>query len=390
MNGRDIVMMSLQNWGDALGSNSYNLALEFAKNNRVLYVNRAPDRASKLKEFIKKEKNPANYEWITSTNPQLFVLNTQSVMESINFLPSVLFNRINYLNGKKLAREISKAINQLQFKAIILFIDNDFFRGLHLKDFLKPDKFIYYIRDNLRTHSYFNKHGQYCEDSIAAKADLVVANSNFLADLLKPLNKNSHDIGQGCDFSLFKDEQVVKPSDFPINQQPNIGYVGNIVSYRLDLKLIEQICIKRKDWNWIFVGPEDEEFQKSKLHNLSNVYFLGTKKETELWKYLHHIDVCINPQLKNGMTDGNYPRKIDEYLYMGKPVVATRTSFMTSFSEYVHLFDDCKEFESCINEAIKEITDTDKTQKRKKFAANHSWKNCTQKIYALTKKSVYA
>ena len=382
MKGRDIVMMSLQNWGDSLGSNSYNLALEFSKHNRVLYVNRAPDRASKLKEFIKKKKKTANYEWITITNPNIFVLNTQSVMESSNFLPSTLFNRINYLNGNKLAKEISKAINQLQFKAIILFIDNDFFRGLHLKDFLKPDKFIYYIRDNLRTHSYFNKHGQYCEDSIAAKADLVVANSIFLAKLLKPLNKNSHDIGQGCDFTLFKDEQVEKPSDFPTNQQPNIGYVGNIVSYRLDLKMIEQICIKRKDWNWIFVGPEDEEFQKSKLHNLSNVYFLGTKKETELWKYLQHIDVCINPQLKNGMTDGNYPRKIDEYLNYGKPIVARKTEFMISFSDLVYLYNKIEEFEEAINIAINE-NNIHKVNNRINFVRSNTWEKCTNKIYSL-------
>ncbi len=382
MKGRDIVMMSLQNWGESLGSNSYNLALEFSKHNRVLYVNRAPDRASKLKEFIKKKKKTANYEWITITNPDLFVLNTQSVMESSNFLPSTLFNRINYLNGKKLAKEISKAINQLQFKAIILFIDNDFFRGLHLKDFLKPDKFIYYIRDNLRTHSYFNKHGQYCEDSIAAKADLVVANSIFLAKLLKPLNKNSHDIGQGCDFTLFKDEQVEKPSDFPTNQQPNIGYVGNIVSYRLDLKMIEQICIKRKDWNWIFIGPKDEEFQKSKLNDLSNVYFLGTKKETELWKYLQHIDVCINPQLKNGMTDGNYPRKIDEYLNYGKPIVARKTDFMISFSDLVYLYNKIEEFEEAINIAINE-NNIHKVNTRINFVRSNTWEKCTNKIYSL-------
>jgi teichuronic acid biosynthesis glycosyltransferase TuaH len=382
MKGRDIVMMSLQNWGVALGSNSYNLALEFSKHNRVLYVNRAPDRASKINEFIKKEKKTANCEWITSINPHLFVLNTQSVMESGNFLPSALFNRINYLNGKKLAKEISKAINQLQFKEIILFIDNDFFRGLHLKDFLKPDKFIYYIRDNLRTHSYFNKHGQYCEDSIAAKADLVVANSIFLAKLLKPLNKNSHDIGQGCDFNLFKDEQVVKPSDFPFNQQPNIGYVGNIVSYRLDLKMIEEICIKRKDWNWIFVGPEDQEFQNSMLHNLSNVYFLGTKKETELWKYLQHIDVCINPQLKNGMTDGNYPRKIDEYLNYGKPIVARKTDFMISFSDLVYLYNKIEEFEDAINIAINE-NNIHKVNNRINFVRSNTWEKCTNKIYSL-------
>jgi glycosyltransferase involved in cell wall biosynthesis len=149
---------------------------------------------------------------------------------------------------------------------------------------------------------------------------------------------------------------------------------------------MEFICKKRKDWNWIFVGPEDQEFQKSMLHNLSNVYFLGTKKETELWKYLQHIDVCINPQIKNGMTEGNYPRKVDEYLYMGKSVVATRTNFMNSFSNYVYLFDNLTEFEKCIEEALQEGTNFEKIQERKSFAANHSWKNCTEKIYSLMKK----
>jgi len=378
-------MMSLQNWGESLGSNSYNLAIEFARTNRVLYINRAPDRVSQIKSVLKGYKNVGDNEWITNPQENIFVLHTKTVLESINKLPAFAFSYMNQLNGKRLSAEIKKATEDLNFSSIILFIDNDFFRGLHLKEYLKPSKFIYYIRDNLRTHPYFNKHGQFCEDTIAQKADLVVANSGYLANILKPLNPNSHDVGQGCDFSLFPDKLAEKPDDFPANAKPIIGYIGNIVSYRLDLEILEKICKKRNDLNWIFVGPEDMVFQKSMLHNLSNVYFLGTKKETDLWKYLKHIDVCINPQVKNGMTDGNYPRKIDEYLYMGKPVVATRTSFMKSFSEYVHLFDDDNEFESCIQEAIKETSNKEKTQQRKSFAAKHSWDNCTQKIYALTK-----
>jgi glycosyltransferase involved in cell wall biosynthesis len=390
MNGRDIVMMSLQNWGDSLGSNSYNLALEFSKDNRVLYVNRAPDRATQIKGILKKKEYIRTNEWISNINPNLFVLNTQSIMESINFLPQQLFNRFNYLNGQKLAIEIKKALAQLNFKSIILFIDNDFFRGAYLKEFLHPEKFIYYIRDNLRSHEYFKKHGEACETMIARKADLIVANSSFLANLLKPVNTNSHDIGQGCDFSLFSNDTSIKPSDFPENGQPNIGYVGNIVSYRLDLNLIESICQTRKDWNWIFIGPEDESFKHSRLHSLSNVYFLGLKKENELWRYMQHMDICINPQLKNGMTEGNYPRKIDEYLYMGKPVVATRTSFMLGFSEHVHLFDNIQEFEIKIEEALNELTDIKKSLERKNFAASHSWRTCTEKIYSLTKTLNYA
>jgi glycosyltransferase involved in cell wall biosynthesis len=85
------------------------------------------------------------------------------------------------------------------------------------------------------------------------------------------------------------------------------------------------------------------------------------------------------------MTAGNYPRKVDEYLYMGKSVVATRTDFMTSFSDYVYLFDNPTEFENCIEQALEERTNFEKKQQKRKFAANHSWKNCTEKIYTLMK-----
>jgi glycosyltransferase involved in cell wall biosynthesis len=55
--------------------------------------------------------------------------------------------------------------------------------------------------------------------------------------------------------------------------------------------------------------------------------FLGAQDVNRLPEYIK-ADVCINPQLLNETTKGNYPRKIDEYLAMGKPVVATKTIAM--------------------------------------------------------------
>lgn len=382
MNGRDIVMMSLQNWGESLGSNSYNLAIEFARTNRVLYVNRAPDRVSQIKSVLKGHKNVGDKEWITNPQENIFVLHTKTVLESINKLPAFAFSYMNQLNGKKLSEEIKKATAKLNFSSTILFVDNDFFRGQYLKEYLEPFRFIYYIRDNLRTHPYFQKHGQLCEDAIAKKADLIVANSGYLADMLKPFNPNSHDIGQGCDFSLFPEQRVEKPFDFPDNTKPIIGYIGNIVSYRLDLVILENICLERNDLNWLFIGPRDEAFDRSSLKNLHNVYFLGVKKEAELWKYIQHIDVCINPQLLNGMTVGNYPRKIDEYLYAGKPVVATKTPFMENFSNQVYLFGNYEEFDQQLNKALEEKSNQNLIETRKTVARQHTWANCVSKIYS--------
>jgi hypothetical protein len=42
--GRDIVVVGLQAWDNDIGSNCKNIAAEFAKDNRVLYVNYPLDR----------------------------------------------------------------------------------------------------------------------------------------------------------------------------------------------------------------------------------------------------------------------------------------------------------------------------------------------------------
>jgi hypothetical protein len=93
MNGRDIVMMSLQNWGESLGSNSYNLAIEFSQQNRVLYINRAPDRISQLRNVFNGKIAIRDEEWISNPRKNIHVLHTKSIMESINRLPKIIFKR---------------------------------------------------------------------------------------------------------------------------------------------------------------------------------------------------------------------------------------------------------------------------------------------------------
>lgn len=60
----------------------------------------------------------------------------------------------------------------------------------------------------------------------------------------------------------------------------------------------------------------------------------------------------------NDITDGNYPLKIDEYLAMGKPTVATSTHTMRNiFAAYTHLATNPQEWLSAIDHAITESDD---------------------------------
>ena len=81
--------------------------------------------------------------------------------------------------------------------------DNDFFRGLYQKSFLPVRDYIFYIRDALTSQPYFKKYGPRCEMEMIQKADLVVANSGWLAEYAGQWNPNSVDIGQGCNLEAF-------------------------------------------------------------------------------------------------------------------------------------------------------------------------------------------
>lgn len=389
MKGKDTIILSMQSWESDLGSNSFNIAREFAKTSRVLYINRAMDRNTQLKKLFapasgSKLKPKTAYKPGEICNPEknIFVLEPDVVLESINPLPSFLFKPLNMMNGRRFAASIQKAIDKLSFKDFVLFVDNDFLRGEHLPELLKPSCVIYYIRDLFNSQPYFRKHGLESESALASKADFVVANSSFLSEYISEFNSKSFDIGQGCDFSKFNPNGVYEiPRDLALINTPVIGYVGALVDFRLDIQLLEQLATRRTDWSFVLVGPEDEGFKNSSLHDKRNVFFLGRKHESELPAYVANFDVCINPQLINDMTKGNYPRKVDEYLVMGKPVVATRTAFMDFFLPFVRLAEGVDEYELAIANALEVDDDVKLSESRQQFALSHTWEKSVEKIY---------
>jgi glycosyltransferase involved in cell wall biosynthesis len=386
---RDIVIVGLQQWFTKIGSNCKNIALEFSRHNRVLYVNTPLDRRTILTG--KNDPDIARHlaitkgegEHIVPVQDNLWNLYPTRVLESINFLPSTAaFRLINRVNNKRFAACIREATEQLGFKNILLFNDNDMYRGFYLKELLKPAQYIYYSRDNLVAMDFWKKHGSKLEPELIAKADTGVANSLYLAERLQRYNPNSHYVGQGCDLRLFDPtRQWEKPVELSNIKGPLVGYVGTLTGMRLDPAILMHISQAQPDWNIVLVGPEDDVFAQSALHRQPNVHFLGRKTLPELPAYLQHFDVCLNPQLVNEVTMGNYPLKIDEYLAMGKPTVATSTKTMELFSKYVYLAENAEEYVVMIRKALEE-NDPGLTAARIAFANSHTWENSVAAIYA--------
>ncbi len=302
---------------------------------------------------------------------------SNEVLESVNgFSNATLFDFVNRINNRRFARAIRKAVVEVGFADYILVNDNDIYNGFYLKQILTPRLYVYYLRDMMTAKAYWKVQTSRLEPPLIRQADLVVTNSQYFSDYARQFNAHSYYVGQGCDVTHF----LQAPAESEIQEVlgsipgPRVGYIGALDSERLDIGLWLELAKRMRDINFVIVGQEDNVFLQSELHSQKNIIFLGKKDFSELPKFLYGFDVVINPQLVNEVTIGNYPRKVDEYLAAGKPVVATRTPTMKPFEDHVYLAINAGEHEKFIRRAIREDT-PEKGKARMQFASQHTWKN---------------
>jgi teichuronic acid biosynthesis glycosyltransferase TuaH len=392
---RNIIIIGLQSWDIDIGSNCKNIAVEFARYNKVLYVNSPLDRLTILRNRkdpkVQKRLNIINGKEsdLVGEQKNLWVFYPRTIVESISRLPlNGVFDVLNRINNIRFARQIRSAADRLDFKDVILFNDGNMFRGFYLKELIKPSLYIYYLRDNFLEMDYWKRQGKRIEPALMVKSDLVLTNSQYLANIAKKYNSRSFDTGQGCDLSLYNPEiKFQKPPDMENYPGPIIGYCGALVSLRLDIDLIRHIARSLPDWSIVMIGPEDDDFKRSDLHMIKNIYFLGNKRPEELPAYVNCFDVAINPQIINELTQANYPRKVDEYLAMGKPVVATRQETMSVFNGYAYLASDKEEYVALIQKAFLEDS-TELEHQRERFARTHSWDKIVEKMFHFMEESI--
>ncbi len=383
----NFVIFSLSRWNIEYGCNIKDISIELAKKHRVLFVDVPLKRKERwfqrnAKKVIEVEERMISGSQLMKVSDNLWHWIDTVVLESVNGIKNhFIFDIVNKVNNKRFAEAINRAVMAVGFDNYILLNDNEIYNGFYLKEFLKPSLYVYYLRDRLPAMEYWKRHAGRLEPSLIGKVDLVVANSQFLTDYASEFNSKSNYVGQGCDIDhfLYSPVQDVIDPLFEGISKPIIGYIGALNSERLDIDMLEQLVQRMSGFSFVFVGKEDSRFKSSKLHSFSNVHFKGQQNYLDLPKYLYGFDVAINPQALNEITIGNYPRKVDEYLAAGKPVVATETRAMHPFRNFVSLAKNSEEYESMITAIITEDNQT-KSISRRQFAAEHTWANNVSKI----------
>jgi teichuronic acid biosynthesis glycosyltransferase TuaH len=383
----NFVIFSLSRWNIDMGTNIRDISRELSRSHKVLYIDVPLKRKERwlmrnhaaVKEVDSRLHNRENLKQLSEN---LWHYIGDEMLESVNGISNnFIFDIVNKINNRRFAKVIKKATKEAGFMDYILINDNDIYNGYYLGKLLKPSMYMYYLRDRLPAMAYWKVQTGRLEPTLIAGVDVITANSQYLADYAKSINSHSYYVGQGCDVSHFLSappvEKVEKAREGLAGRV--IGYIGALNSERLDIRLLSELALNMKEFNFVLVGQEDNGFMQSSLHSVPNVTFVGKKEFSELPEILYGFDVAINPQVVNEITVGNYPRKVDEYLAAGKPVVATATEAMKPFSAHVYLATDAKSYESSIRMAIGENS-PEKELARKVFASGHTWTNSVNEM----------
>lgn len=386
-NDIDIIYFTLFPWDNTYSSVSLSFTKEFAKNNRIFYVNHPYSVKDFISNFqderVQKRKwdllaNKMRYEEVPSIPDNVIAMHPPLTVPT-NFLPDGnLYNQLARYNHKKVLKSIKKMIDDYQLKNyIFLNCFNPYFASLLPRSEFQPLLNIYQCIDDMTQETYTAKHGARLEEEVIRQADLAFVTSKNLWKIKSHLNPNLHVLHNAVDITIFQDaveKEFERPHEIADVKTKIIGFMGNLDPHRINYDLLKKIALKHNDKTLLLIGPlNNNQYKEVGLDTMPNVIFTGGKNIKELPAYLQHMDCTIIPFLCNKLTESIYPLKINEYLAAGKPVISSNFSIdIQGFKDVIYLADDDDLFLQYIDKAIAE-DDDQKLIERTEVAHSNTW-----------------
>lgn len=380
-----VVILALARHDGPYASTAWSLAKEFARQNKVLFI----DNPFTLTDFFKKEKKEQIKKrytpWLRpkvaylkpdENQPNLWVV-VPPLMLPVNWLPAgKLYRFFSGINRWLLKRRLDKCIQKAGIDRFVFLNSFNPFYGAEPPLQKKPLQYIYQTVDAMAESKYISKHGPRLEAEAMQQAGLCVATSKALCREAARWNKRAICIPNAANVTLFqqaRDNVLPVPKELIGEERPVICYIGHI-DHRLDYLVLNALAKRHPDKLFLLVGPvSGTECKSSGFENLPNVMFTGKKPQHELPAYLQYSKAAMIPFKCNALTASIYPLKLNEYLAAGKPVLST------PFSEDVSAFSDCiflaREPETFADALEKALT-ADSEENRQKWqlrAGENTW-----------------
>jgi len=328
--GENVICISSIDW-DFVWQGHQEIMSAFARaGNRVLFIENTGIRTPTLRDMPRLKKRLLNWKkgvgGIRKEGENLFVY-SPIVLPFPYSTPVKLINRVLFVHN------IRKWMSAADFASPIIWTFLPTNITLDLIDNIDNKKLVVYycIAEFTQLVKSSNKVEK-SEKELLKRCDLVFAQGVKIKERCLKHNNNVEIFPFGVNNEVFENKLTKsgKPADMKDIKRPILGYIGGIHKH-LNVELLKGIASKHPEWSIVLVGPMQIESEIFNEHK--NIFLLGKKEFTKLPSYVSNFDVCLIPYRLTEYTKTVYPTKLNEYLIMGKPVVATSIPEIDRFNE---------------------------------------------------------
>ncbi len=317
---RDVVCISSIDWDFIWQGHQEIMSTLAAQGHRVLFVENTGVRAPRARDLPRLGQRIRNWwrgtKGFREERPRLFVY-------SPLLLPLPYSRIARALNRLLLGRALRRWMRATSFYRPIVWTFLPTPVALDLIADLDPALTIYYCIDDLAASSPGAKRIAASEERLFARADLVFVTSEKLRERAARISSRVHFFPFGVNFERFdrvRQSSDPPPADLQDLVRPVVGYLGGLHQW-VDQPLVAAVAEQMPDVTFAFVGPAQVDV--STLERCANVKLLGQRGHDTVPAYVKAFDVGLVPYRVADYTMNVYPTKLNEYLVMGIPVVAT-------------------------------------------------------------------
>ena len=376
MTGRlpDVLCVSSIDWDFIWQGHQEIMSRMAAQGHRVLFVENTGVRAPKVRDLPRVRQRIRNWwrgtKGFREERPNLFIY-------SPLLLPLPYFWLARWINRTLLTRALRRWMEAVGFSRPILWTFLPTPLALDIIRAVDPQVTIYYCIDDLASSSHGARKIVGSEERLFRQADLVFVTSERLRERAARHSDRVHLFPFGVNLERF--EAVRRGSDEPPADlmplpRPVIGYVGGLHQW-VDQTLLAAVAAKLPEMSFALVGPAQTDV--SALERCSNVTLFGQRAHPDVPKYVKQFDVGIVPYLLADYTANVYPTKLNEYLVMGIPVVATDLPEIRRFNrdhgDVVEVAGDAEAFAGAIRRALNGASAPAVVARRIEVAEANSW-----------------
>ena len=377
MTGRlpDVLCVSSIDWDFIWQGHQEIMSRMAAQGHRVLFVENTGVRAPKMRDLPRVRQRIRN--WWRSTKgfreerPNLFIYSP------LLLLPLPYFWLARWINRTLLSRALKRWMEAVGFSRPILWTFLPTPLALDVIRAVDPQVTIYYCIDDLASSSHGARKIVSSEEQLFRQADLVFVTSERLRERAARHSDRVHLFPFGVNLERFdavRNSSDAPPADLQPLARPVIGYVGGLHQW-VDQPLLAAVASRLPEMSFALVGPAQTDV--SALESCPNVTLFGQRAHPEVPKYVKSFDVGIVPYLLTDYTANVYPTKLNEYLVMGIPVVATDLPEIRRFNrdhgDVVEVAADAYAFAQAIRRSLHGASTPAVIERRIQVAQSNSW-----------------